>query len=612
MTHAVRQPWWRRLFGAYVHEGAYGYVGFVCLGLALELLSLPPGPLPFLVLVADAPFLWLLHHRAGRRWKRWAFLYGALRFGFAVRWLAEIHPVQVLGAALVLAPVYLLFGFAVRLLVFRRVPMMLAVGACAVLEEMLRTVWMGGMPWPARSLSFAGDAPLDLGMGLLLPASAWLGGYAFSFLAGMASAVVFFIPALPAIDPQLRGAARKRLLRAACVPLGFLALLAGLAALRRAQVGELRETEGVIVAVQGNVPQALKHAGDAASTKELFDRHVRLSAAALAALPEGQRAFAVLWPETMVPWPFVSPDLAARFPEYWEDEVGVLRRIRADVPAGRDLEWLIGAIYQFRRGQERHVKLWDHGSHDSLFHLRPRDAPPMTGVSPAPDHTGRPPAWELGRHDKVKLVPGGEYTPLGEVLPPLRWFRNFVSVIPELDPGEEDQPPFEVVTGKEDGAQRISCGTVICFELAFPAECRSWRRRGAEVLLNAANYGWFGRTGFRDQIQAVARLRAAELGATVVMAGNTGPTAFYDPLGRTYGWFTSAEGEEVAAGGLRSTFREGWARAPVRLDEGGPTGYARWGDGPWWALTLVLLLLALRAARSEAQPANASAREGIG
>lgn len=610
---ARRAPRWRRFLGAYFHEGAYGYIGFVCLGLALDLLSVPPGPLPILVLVADAPFLWLLYHRGGRRWKRWAFLYGVLHFAFAIRWLAQIHPVQVLGAAFVLAPIYLLLGLAIRLLVFRRVPLMLAVGTGVVLEEMLRTVWMGGMPWPARSLSFANDALLDPGLRTLLPASAYFGAYAFSFLAGLTSAVVFYLPALRTIEPGLRKRARLRLLRTALVPLAFLALLAGLAAHRRGRVedGGLRETDAVLVAVQAAVPQELKHARDKLSIGELFDRHVHISATALDGLGEDERAFAVLWPETMIPWPAVSPALAPRYPEYWDDQVGVLRRIRADVPAGRDLEWLIGSIYQFRRGDEVHVDLWDYGSHDSLFHVRPVHAPTMSDPTPAPG--AGPPPWEFGRHDKVKLVPGGEYTPLGEVLPPLRWFRNLVSVIPELDPGAAEQTPFALGGAFDEDEGLVRMGTVICFEIAFPAECRAWRRRGAQVLLNAANYGWFGRTGFRSQIQSVARLRAAELGVTVAMAGNTGPTAFYDPLGRAYGRFTAvADATEAPVGGRETTFRQGWARAPVRLDEGAQTVYTRWGDAPWWALALLLLLLALRPARNPAEAADASSREGIG
>ena len=162
-----------------------------------------------------------------------------------------------------------------------------------------------------------------------------------------------------------------------------------------------------------------------------------------------------------------------------------------------------------------------------------------------------------------------------------------------MDPGAEDQAPFRLPVPDRPGRGEVSAGTVICFELAFPARCRAWRRAGAEVLLNAANYGWFGETGFRSQIQAIARLRAAELGMTVVMAGNTGPSAFFDPLGRTYGTFWTPEsaglrGEAgVPAGGLDTTHRPGWAVGPVHGDPE-LTPYARVGDWPWLVCALLL------------------------
>jgi apolipoprotein N-acyltransferase len=134
---------------------------------------------------------------------------------------------------------------------------------------------------------------------------------------------------------------------------------------------------------------------------------------------------------------------------------------------------------------------------------------------------------------------------------------------------------------------------VICFEIAFPAECRRWRRAGAQALLNTANYGWFGQTAFRAQIRAIARLRAAELGVAIVMAGNTGPSAFFDPLGRSHGTFHPlGGGPPEPAGGVATTHRLGWAQAPLLLDPGEPPPYARWGELPWLALALLVLGIA--------------------
>jgi apolipoprotein N-acyltransferase len=114
------------------------------------------------------------------------------------------------------------------------------------------------------------------------------------------------------------------------------------------------------------------------------------------------------------------------------------------------------------------------------------------------------------------------------------------------------------------------------------------------VLLNPGNYGWFGETGFRSQIAALARLRAAELAVTVVMAGNTGPSAFYDPLGRTFGRFQGLDTTtDEPAGGVETTYRQGYAHATIRAAQGGTTVYARIGDAGWWLLALGSLLVAL-------------------
>ena len=360
--------------------GTFGYVGFLCLGLALDLLSLPPGPFPFLVLVVDVPFLVILVFREGRRWKRWAWLYGMLHFGFALRWLGEIHPVQVLGAAVILGPIYVLLGGAIRWAARRRAPFPLVVGMGVVLEEFVRTFWMGGMPWPSRSLSFVSAVPLDLGLSFLVPAAAWFGAYAFSFLAGMCSGALYTLLRLPGGSPA---PSRRAVLLTALQPLGVLFLLLLLAVRTIGDQGgfdsRLPEEPGrQFVAIQADIPQSLKH-GEEGETKEMFDRHLSLSATAVRQLG-ADKVLAILWPETMVPYPFLDAELAHRFPDYWEGQVGVLRRLKHDVPEAQHIPWLLGIIHKFHRPGERHWQLWDaaaYGTHDALYWLDPSQGPDM-------------------------------------------------------------------------------------------------------------------------------------------------------------------------------------------------------------------------------------------
>lgn len=553
-----------------------GLIGLACL---LAWLWLPPGPAPWLVFFGDIPFLVLVLMDGGRHWKRWALLYGFLYILAAAHWLAYITPAHPFAAAVVVAPVYVLFGGVVRWIAARRIPFAFGVGVAAVLEEMLRTIWVGGFPWPQRGLAFATDADLDLGMTSLLPLAAWAGAWLFGFAAAFVGATT--------IRTAGGLAAARGSLRA--VPVAcLLGIFLMQFTLEDRPTWEDRTARHLVV-VQGAIDQSLKQgSGDAA--QRMFDEHVRLSAVALRRLGRA-RVLGVLWPETMIPWPFVDPDIAHRFPEAWEDEVGVVRRLHDDAPLGRGVPWFLGAIHHFRRGDERQVELWDYGDHDSLAWVDVSQAPPSGTPIPAPPPVGQPAPWMKGRHDKVHLVPGGEYTPGGTWLPALEWFRRQISRFPALDPGPLEQDPWPIPTG--EGEETVAIGSIVCYDVAFPRACRAWRRQGAAVLLNPGNYGWFGPTAFRSQLAAHARLRAAELAVTVVVAGNTGPSAFYDPMGRPYGTFVEDGATEgVPAGGLETTYLPGFAHAPLRTASE-TTLYTRLGDLPWYLLAALLALAGL-------------------
>lgn len=569
-------------------------LGLIALAVLLAWLWLPPGPAPWLVFVGDVPFLALLFFQDGRHWKRWALLYGFLFMLAAAHWLAYITTAHPFAAAAVMAPVFVLAGAAIRWGAARRIPFALVVGTVAVLEEMLRTVWVGGFPWPQRSLAFATDASLDLGMNALLPAASLFGAWTFSFVAGCIGGLVWgrvIDRGLPAAD-----GARRRDVRAAAAGGGLLLVLVALAAVRGIDPDHAADdgawgdgssqvtTEREMLVVQAVIDQSLKR-GTSAETKRMFDEHVRLSATGVRQVGAGN-LLGVLWPETMIPWPFTDADIAHRFPEAWEDEVGVVRRIHDDVPLGRELPWFVGAIHHFRRGAERQVTLWDYGDHDSLFWIDPAEAPARGAPIPPQPPVGSPAPWMRGRHDKVRLVPGGEYTPGGDWFPPLEWFRRQISRFPALDAGALRQEPWTIDAGNE----RVRIGSAVCYDIAFAGPCRAWRRQGAQVLLNPGNYGWFGPTAFRSQLAAFARLRAAELAVTVVVAGNTGPSGFYDPDGRPYGTFVAEDGSRTTpAGQLATTYTPGFAHAPLRI-VGGTTPYTDLGDHPWYLLAAFVTL----------------------
>lgn len=600
-----------RVLRAFAQPGDGLRWGLVACALLLDALWLPPGVLgphlPLLALLADLPLLLLLWHDGGARWKRWVLLLGFLRFGAGLHWLFEVGAFQWVGAALFLAPVTLLQGAALRWGVARRLPFVPLVGLTAVLEELLRTVWLGGMPWPQRSLGLVGvDA-------LRASAALW-GAYGLTFLCGLASGVAAGVVGFARAHADHRPQLALRVFLALLMPASWagLLMLHGITRLDHVasavSTGRAAPTAPLLV-VQGSVPQSLKHERSEDAANQIFNRHTALTMAGLkAAQDRRQRVLAVLWPETMIPWPMLAPPLAAQDPKGWTNLQTIASRIKATLPAGGDPPWfLVGAIYR-RPAPEGEGFV----ERDSLFWLDPAGLPGHDGAPlPLPAADAQLLPWELGRHDKVALVPGGEYTPLGDVLPPLRAWRNALSVIPELEPGADQQPPFVVDRWfsfdpvRDPERHDVRMGTVICFEIAFPARCRAWRRAGCQVLLNPANYGWFGPTAFRAQIRAVAALRAAELGQTVVMAGNTGPTVLFDPAGRPYGrleprtldadgWWVeqTTEAESLPADSDQATFRTGFVLAQLVADDT-LTPYAWWGDWPWLLLAALAALAGL-------------------
>lgn len=605
-----------RLLTCWARPGDGVRWGLLALGLLLDALWLPPGVLgvhlPLLVLLGDVPLLLLLWRDGGLRWKRWALLYGLLHFGFALHWLAYVGAAQLLGTTVILAPVTLILAWGLRMGARRGVPFVPLVGVAVVLEELLRTVWFGGMPWPQRSLGLVGVDSLRAGAALA-------GAYGLSFLCGMTSAWAAGLIGVLRAREELQPRLALRLLATAALPVFWtlLLLLHGQGRLSHVRAGLLDGTVGVtppVLVVQGAIPQSLKHAPGESAGNLIFNRHTSLTSEGLTrALTRKQSVLAVLWPETMVPWPFLSPALSNRFPGEWKNQVVIAGRLAGMLPEGLPApQLLIGAIHHFEdEPGVVHADLEAYGDHDSLFWIDPAGLPPATGETlPLPPPEAQHPAWVRLRHDKVVRVPGGEYTPLGEVLPFLRLLRNDLSVIPEIARGADDQTPFTLWSwARMDGGGRVErhqvrAGTVICFEIAFPARCRAWREAGCHVLLNPANYGWFGASAFRAQIRAVAALRAAELGVTVVMAGNTGPSVFFDPTGAAYGRFEpvplTAEGlvdptvptsEHLGADLDEAGFRPGVVLEHLIADEAA-TSYLQWGDAPWLVLGGLLALLA--------------------
>lgn len=127
--------------------------------------------------------------------------------------------------------------------------------------------------------------------------------------------------------------------------------------------------------------------------------------------------------------------------------------------------------------------------------------------------------WD-GRYDKIHLVPFGEYVP----------FKEWLGFAGGLTKEVGDFTRGMSRDALQAGDQKL--GIFICYESIFPDEVRQFANRGAQVLVNISNDGWYGDSGAYAQHLKQARMRAVENALWLLRDTNTGVTAAIDPYGR--------------------------------------------------------------------------------
>jgi apolipoprotein N-acyltransferase len=166
-----------------------------------------------------------------------------------------------------------------------------------------------------------------------------------------------------------------------------------------------------------------------------------------------------------------------------------------------------------------------------------------------------------GAYHKRELVPFGEFVPL-------RFLENYISILSQmgnLTAGEDRQPLLRTPFGPT--------AATICYEAMFPRLSNLDASRGARLIVNVTNDGWYKDTwGPRQHFEASV-FRAVENRVDVIRSGNSGISAVIDPWG-------------VVTARLDLGLR-GRLDAAVPLDDAFPNRsfYARHGD---WFGTLAL------------------------
>jgi apolipoprotein N-acyltransferase len=205
----------------------------------------------------------------------------------------------------------------------------------------------------------------------------------------------------------------------------------------------------------------------------------------------------------------------------------------------------------------------------------------------------------VSSYHKRQLVIFGEYIPLVDYLPFVKWFTPITSGYTsgnrighfDLERRSPDRPVSEGSqqrTDLESGAPaRIRTAPLICFEDMFPQHVRDHVDAETDLMVNLTNDGWFGNKAAQWQQAACSAFRAVENGVPLLRSCNNGITCWFDATGRMREIFRDASGSEYGVG--FANWEIPHTSAPSRV----ATTYNRVGDRFGWTcvgVTVVLLL----------------------
>lgn len=502
----------------------------LCAGLGAALAHPPFGVLPGLL--GYALLLGLLD-TTGERPLRQAFFRGWLAglgyFGVGCWWIVEPFFVDAKHQAW-MAPIALplmagglaLFWGAAALLYrwigHRGMARVFVFAGCLALFEWLRGHVLTGFPWDLPGETWrAGSMPSQ--------AAALVGAYGLSwYTLALAAAPALLFDRTRRPEKWVTGA----------VILGFLGLLYAFGAARLTHTPPPAPTAPLIRVVQADIDQKDKWRPE--HLAQIFDAYVTLSRR-----PAPVRPDVVVWPEGALP--AVIDELLAPGSAYGP-------ALRDAIDPGQTL--LMGA---------NRAQLKPDGQvayYNSLVAFRREaDGLRVTGI-----------------YDKHRLVPFGEYMPLGDIASKVG-FRSLVHMPDDFSAGP---PPRPLTPLGVPGLQPL-----ICYEALFPGFTRAAARRAGRRpawILNISNDAWFGATSGPLQHLNLASYRAIEEGLPIVRATPTGVSAVIDAYGRIL------PGARLGLGALGVID----ARLPPAL---APTPYVRFGELPFLLMLVLSGLIAL-------------------
>lgn len=433
-------------------------------------------------------------------------------------WMAPFGLVFLAGG---LALFWGLAGLAYRVLRPEGAWKILVFAGCFAGLEWLRGHVLTGFPWD-------------------LPGEAWRAGSAPSQAASLVGAYgLSWVTLAIGVAPAVFALKTSQVQKIAAGALG-LALLAGLyghgaVRLRGADAAPANPDADapLIRIVQADIDQKDKWKPE--NLRLIFDAYAGLTRKPGAAHPD-----IVVWPEGALP--AVIDDLLAPGSLYGpllrdtlaEGQTLLMGANRAEAVPGGDVKYY-NSLVAFRRENEG---------------LR------VTGV-----------------YDKHRLVPFGEYLPLGEAMTRLG-VRSLVHMPEDFSAGP---PPGPIAPWGAPPVQPL-----ICYEALFPGFAQKAAREGVRPtwILNISNDAWFGRTSGPLQHLNIASYRAIEEGLPIVRSTPTGVSAVIDAYGRVLPAARLGLGELGVID----------ARLPSALP---PTPYSRHGDLGFFGMLALSAIAAL-------------------
>lgn len=372
------------------------------------------------------------------------------------------------------------------------------VGAAAwVLMEYARsTTPFGGFPWGRLAFS-QGDSPM-------LAAVSWLSVLGLGFLVALVGGLLALTLQLALGTRSLASEARGPASGARGPASGTRGLgtrgrrpllAAGLAVLAGALTfGPLlipRPTDGDTVrvaAVQGDLPEDFTRTLDA-DRGVLLQRYLDQTEELAAEIEAGQAK-----PPDLVLWPEGASDRDPAAQRDGQETVDLIQEVVDAV----DAPLLLGATSRAADGAPQNM----------VYQVDPGE-----GI--------------VADYQKIYLAPFGEFMPLR---PMMRHLSEWVDRIPDWDAGEV--PGLLDVT-LPDGRE-IVVGLAICFENVMDQATRDLALGGAELIVVPTSNAWFGDGHQSVEHLGISRVRAVELGRSVVHISNVGVSGLITPDGEIH------------------------------------------------------------------------------